>query len=134
MIICSYPIFLRWILYTIRLILPRGEYFHYSRETLTFLLDHPRRCYTTLFPSAHTWWLLVSVIVLNGADWVAYEVLNVSLTIPRRFKFVTLIVIHSTIIRPSMSLLQGRACWMGYSKHFAFEVEASISLTSPPSK
>ncbi|KAJ5987044.1 hypothetical protein N7451_011409 [Penicillium sp. IBT 35674x] len=71
-----YPIFLRWILYTIRLILPRGEYFHYSRETLTFLLDHPRRCYTTLFPSAHTWWLLVSVIVLNGADWVAYEVLN----------------------------------------------------------
>ncbi|KAJ5554281.1 hypothetical protein N7513_004240 [Penicillium frequentans] len=71
-----YPIFLRWILYAIRLILPRGEYFRYSRETLTFLLDHPRRCYTTLFPSAHTWWLLVSVIVLNGADWVAYEVLN----------------------------------------------------------
>ncbi|KAJ5904008.1 hypothetical protein N7504_006391 [Penicillium tannophilum] len=71
-----YPIFLRWILYTIRMLLPRGEYFHYSRETLTFLLDHPRRCYTTLFPSAHTWWLLVSVIALNGADWVAYEVLN----------------------------------------------------------
>ncbi|KAJ5663962.1 hypothetical protein N7507_004693 [Penicillium longicatenatum] len=71
-----YPIFLRWILYTIRLLLPRGDYYHYSRETLTFLLDHPRRCYTTLFPSAHTWWLLVSVIVLNGVDWVAYEVLN----------------------------------------------------------
>ncbi|KKA21189.1 hypothetical protein T310_4790 [Rasamsonia emersonii CBS 393.64] len=46
------------------------------RETLTFLLDHPRRCYTTLFPSKHTWWLLCSVIVLNGIDWVAFEVLN----------------------------------------------------------
>ncbi|KAJ5684619.1 Low-affinity potassium transport protein [Penicillium maclennaniae] len=57
-------------------ILPPGEYFHYLRETLTFLLEHPRRCYTTLFPSAHTWWLFLSVIVLNGIDWVAYEVLN----------------------------------------------------------
>lgn len=75
---CSYPVFLRWILSTILWILPRGEYFHYLRETLTFLLEHPRRCYTTLFPSAYTWWLFLSVIVLNGIDWVAYEVLNVS--------------------------------------------------------
>lgn len=106
--ICSYPIFLRWILYTIRMLLPRGEYFHYSRETLTFLLDHPRRCYTTLFPSAHTWWLLVSVIALNGADWVAYEVLNVSLASSRLFRIVMLIAIHSTIIRLSISLQKGR--------------------------
>ncbi|KAJ5771729.1 hypothetical protein N7520_002258 [Penicillium odoratum] len=47
-----------------------------SQRTLTFLLEHPRRCYTTLFPAAHTWWLLMSVIVLNGISWVAYEVLN----------------------------------------------------------
>ncbi|KAJ5619964.1 Low-affinity potassium transport protein [Penicillium lagena] len=71
-----YPIFLRWILYTIRLMLPDIEYFHNFRDTLTFLLDHPRRTYTSLFPSAHTWWLLLSVIVLNGIDWVAFEVLN----------------------------------------------------------
>ncbi|KAJ5289610.1 uncharacterized protein N7443_009863 [Penicillium atrosanguineum] len=71
-----YPVFLRWILSTMRRILPPGEYFHYLRETLTFLLEHPRRCYTTLFPSAHTWWLFLSVVVLNGVDWVAYEVLN----------------------------------------------------------
>ncbi|KAL1970417.1 hypothetical protein VTN77DRAFT_5578 [Rasamsonia byssochlamydoides] len=71
-----YPIFLRWSLYIMRLLLPNNEYFRDERETLTFLLDHPRRCYTTLFPSKHTWWLLCSVIVLNGIDWVAFEVLN----------------------------------------------------------
>ncbi|KAJ5832753.1 Low-affinity potassium transport protein [Penicillium riverlandense] len=74
---CSYPIFLRWILYTIRLILPDIEYYHRFRDTLTFLLDHPRRSYTALFPSAHTWWLLLSVVVLNGIDWIAFEVLNI---------------------------------------------------------
>lgn len=58
--------------------IPNHEYFDQFRDTLTFLLDHPRRSYTTLFPSAHTWWLLLSVIVLNGIDWVAFEVLNVS--------------------------------------------------------
>lgn len=35
------------------------------------------RCYTTLFPSSHTWWLLGVIICLNGIDWVAFEVLNV---------------------------------------------------------
>ncbi|GLI77562.1 hypothetical protein PoHVEF18_005853 [Penicillium ochrochloron] len=72
-----YPIFLRWILRAIRLMIPNHEYFDQFRDTLDFLLDHPRRSYTTLFPSAHTWWLLFSVIILNGIDWVAFEVLNV---------------------------------------------------------
>lgn len=53
---------------------------------MTFLLQHPRRCYTTLFPSRHTWWLLCSVIVLNGIDWVAFEILNVT-TRPIRLMF-----------------------------------------------
>lgn len=74
----SYPIFLRWTLRAIRLMTPDHEYFDQFRDTLDFLLDHPRRSYTTLFPSAHTWWLLLSVIVLNGIDWLAFEVLNVS--------------------------------------------------------
>ncbi|RHZ48063.1 hypothetical protein CDV55_100446, partial [Aspergillus turcosus] len=72
-----YPIFLRWILYAMLHLLPKHPYFQESRETLRFLLDHPRRCYTNLFPSLHTWWLLCSVVVLNGIDWVAFEVLNV---------------------------------------------------------
>ncbi|KAI2787901.1 Low-affinity potassium transport protein [Penicillium oxalicum] len=71
-----YPIFLRCIVKAIHLMLPKHAYFDQFRDTLTFLLNHPRRVYTTLFPSAHTWWLLLSVIVLNGIDWLAFEVLN----------------------------------------------------------
>ncbi|GAQ04952.1 low-affinity potassium transport protein [Aspergillus lentulus] len=72
-----YPIFLRWILYAMLRLLPKHPYFHESRGTLHFLLDHPRRCYTNLFPSPHTWWLLCAVVVLNGIDWVMFEVLNI---------------------------------------------------------
>ncbi|KAK9312153.1 cation transport protein-domain-containing protein [Lipomyces starkeyi] len=72
-----YPIFLRFILYTMRHALPNDEYFGDYHKTLQFLLDHPRRCYTNLFQSRQTWWLLCSVIVLNGIDWVAFEVLNI---------------------------------------------------------
>ena len=51
---------------------------HDHKHTLRFLLDHPRRCYTNLFPSRHTWWLLAVLIGLNATDWAAFEVLNVS--------------------------------------------------------
>jgi len=75
-----YPIFLRLIIWTLMKLLPGSERWKDSRETLTFLLDHPRRCYTNLFPSKHTWWLLWSVIVLNGTDWAAFEILNIGNT------------------------------------------------------
>lgn len=32
---------------------------------LDFLLEHPRRCFTHMFPAVHTLWLLLVVIVLN---------------------------------------------------------------------
>lgn len=86
----SYPIFLRWILRAIRLMIPDHEYFGQFSDTLDFLLDHPRRSYTTLFPSAQTWWLLLSVIVLNGIDWIAFEVLNVSCTVTRLYQSIML--------------------------------------------
>jgi len=73
-----YPVFLRWIVWTIRQMLPRNEEWSDARATLQFLLDHPRRCYTNLFPAEHTWWLLFSVIVLNGIDTVMFIILNVS--------------------------------------------------------
>ena len=65
-------------MWTLRNILPRWDHFAGYDKTLQFLLDHPRRCYTNLFPSAHTYWLLFSVVTLNSIDWIAFEVLNVS--------------------------------------------------------
>jgi potassium uptake Trk family protein len=40
------------------------------RNVLTFILDHPRRVYTNLFPSKQTWWLVLALVVLNGIDWI----------------------------------------------------------------
>lgn len=73
-----YPVFLRLIIWTLFSLLPDNEKFLEYKTTLRFLLDHPRRCYTNLFPARHTWWLLATLVVLNGTDWAAFEVLNVS--------------------------------------------------------
>jgi potassium uptake Trk family protein len=74
-----YPIFLRLIVWTMLKIVERldGEVWDERAATLRFLLNHPRRCYTNLFPSQHTWWLLLVVITLNGIDWAAFEILNI---------------------------------------------------------
>lgn len=71
-----YPIFLRLILFTIRALLPVR--FDDQKEIITFILNHPRRCYTSLFPSRQTWWVFGTVCILNGTDRLMFEVLNVS--------------------------------------------------------
>ena len=75
-----YPLFLRLLLWTIWKLLPASESYNDHKVTLRFLLDHPRRCYTNLFPARHTWWLFAAVVALNGIDWAAFEVLNVSMS------------------------------------------------------
>ncbi|KAL9087245.1 MAG: hypothetical protein Q9165_006739 [Trypethelium subeluteriae] len=45
-------------------------------EELKFLLDHPRRCFTLLFPSNATWWLFWVLILLNGIDLVFFIILD----------------------------------------------------------
>lgn len=32
--------------------------------------------YTNLFPARHTWYLLGTVIILNGIDWAGFELLS----------------------------------------------------------
>lgn len=48
-------------------------------EELKFLLDHPRRCFTLLFPRNATWWLFAILIALNGIDVIFFIILDVSL-------------------------------------------------------
>ncbi|CAK3950479.1 high-affinity potassium transport -like [Lecanosticta acicola] len=76
-----FPIFLRlivWCMYKlVKMNDAKSEEWAERARTLLFLLDHPRRCYTNLFPSRHTWWLLVAVVTLNGVDWAAFEILNI---------------------------------------------------------
>ncbi|EXK77899.1 hypothetical protein FOQG_17412 [Fusarium oxysporum f. sp. raphani 54005] len=60
-----YPIILRLVLWTISKLAPRRSSI---REPLSFLLNHPRRCYTLLFPSGPTWALFGILLTLNIVD------------------------------------------------------------------
>ena len=46
------------------------------KEVLAFLLDHPRRCFTLLFPSSATWWLFGILLGLNLLDLFFFLVLD----------------------------------------------------------
>ncbi|KAF7592281.1 hypothetical protein BBP40_000412 [Aspergillus hancockii] len=72
-----YPCFLRLIIWTLRRITPDRPGWETWRVTLDFILDHPRRVYTNLFPRRHTWYLLGTIIVLNGIDWAGFEILAI---------------------------------------------------------
>ncbi len=61
-------------------------------ESLGFLLDHPRRCFTLLFPSSETWWLFFVLISLNVFDLALFLILDFHADllegIPRGYKFL----------------------------------------------
>ncbi|KAK7900205.1 hypothetical protein LTR67_003951 [Exophiala xenobiotica] len=76
-----FPPFLRLILWTMKKMIPnrfQSQAWQRRRQTLGFCLDHPRRVYTNLFPATQTWWLVFSLVMLNGIDWVAFELLNIN--------------------------------------------------------
>ncbi|KAJ5795288.1 hypothetical protein N7457_001887, partial [Penicillium paradoxum] len=47
-------------------------------EELKFLLDHPRRCFTLLFPRNATWWLFAILVALNGIDLIFFVILDLN--------------------------------------------------------
>lgn len=71
----GFPIMLRFVIWITSLYVPRGSGVW---EELKFLLDHPRRCFTLLFPSRATWWLFWILVGLNGIDLVLFIILDVS--------------------------------------------------------
>ena len=72
------------------IVYPSPEDYSDHKATLRFVLQYPRRVYTNLFPSAPTWWLLFMLIILNGIDWAAFEIINIGNTavnsIPTHFR------------------------------------------------
>lgn len=68
-----YPVFLRLIIWTMYTLAPHKSSI---RETLLFLLNHPRRCYTLLFPSRPTWILFGIIFTLNFIDTLLIIVLD----------------------------------------------------------
>lgn len=68
-----YPILLRLSIWSVHKVTPKDSP---MQESLTFLLDHPRRVYTLLFPSMTTWILFGILFILNFVDTLLIVVLD----------------------------------------------------------
>ena len=71
----GFPIMLRFVIWMASKIVPYGSG---TWEELKFLLDHPRRCFTLLFPSKATWWLFWILVLLNVVDLVFFVILDLN--------------------------------------------------------
>ncbi|KAI9852001.1 MAG: low affinity potassium transporter [Thelocarpon superellum] len=71
----GFPCMLRFVIWLASLVTPRDGAVW---EELRFLLDHPRRCFTLLFPSQATWWLFWILVLLNGLDLIFFVVLDLN--------------------------------------------------------
>lgn len=74
----GFPIMLRIIIWVTSKYVPRTSGIW---EELKFLLDHPRRCFTLLFPAKATWWLFWILVILNGLDLVFFIILDLGNTV-----------------------------------------------------
>ncbi|KAI8997870.1 cation transport protein-domain-containing protein [Pilobolus umbonatus] len=70
----AFAIVLRFIIWTCYKLTPKSKIM--TRETYRYLLDHPRRCFTTLFPAVQTWWLLIILIAITLVELVCFLALN----------------------------------------------------------
>ncbi|KAJ3511772.1 hypothetical protein NLJ89_g3904 [Agrocybe chaxingu] len=71
----AYPIFLRFLIWTLSKVVGMKSQLY---APLRFLLDHPRRCFTHLFPSHQTWFLLTVVLGLTLIDWFSFLILDLN--------------------------------------------------------
>ena len=71
----GFPCMLRFCIWVTSKLVPVGSGVW---EELRFLLDHPRRCFTLLFPSGATWWLFVILVILNGLDLIFFVILDLN--------------------------------------------------------
>lgn len=70
----GFPCMLRFLIWIFTKLVPRDSSVW---EELKFLLDHPRRCFTLLFPADATWWLFWILVLLNGIDVIFFIILDV---------------------------------------------------------
>lgn len=68
-----HPIILRFVIWASHKLLPKKSS---VQESLCFLLNHPRRCYTLLFPGSTTWVLFGILFLLNFVDVLLIVVLD----------------------------------------------------------
>ncbi|RPA86361.1 hypothetical protein BJ508DRAFT_322019 [Ascobolus immersus RN42] len=69
----AFPCLLRFIIWVLHKITPEDSS---VKESLHFLLDHPRRCFTLMFPAGATWALFGILVLLNAADTILFVALD----------------------------------------------------------
>ncbi|PKX98761.1 potassium transporter [Aspergillus novofumigatus IBT 16806] len=91
----GFPCMLRLIIWLLSKLAPYGNALN---EELQYLLDHPRRCFTLLFPSGESWRLLGVLILLNGFDFTVFCTLsNIASTRTAGFSVTPLADIHPAV-------------------------------------
>lgn len=112
----GFPVLLRFIIYCSSKLVPKNSGIW---EELRFLLDHPRRCFTLLFPATATWWLFWVLVLLNGVDLVFFIILDVSCLlclVPMSMKILTFqLVRESSRNGPSSECSSSRRLVPSYS-------------------
>ncbi|KAH8731780.1 high affinity potassium transport protein [Phaeosphaeriaceae sp. PMI808] len=85
----GFPCMLRFVIWLCSRCIPKSSG---KWEELKFLLDHPRRCFTLLFPSKANWWLFWVLILLNGIDLIFFIILDLNdetvVALPPAFRFL----------------------------------------------
>jgi Trk-type K+ transport system membrane component len=85
----GFPCMLRLVIWIGSKVTPTGSRLW---EEFRFLLDHPRRCFTLLFPRKATWWLFFVLVVLNGIDIIFFVLLDLHdstvTSLPPAFQFL----------------------------------------------
>ncbi|KAF9891468.1 low affinity potassium transporter [Aspergillus nanangensis] len=71
----GFPCMLRWIIWMLSKVVRKETPLW---EELKFLLDHPRRCFTLLFPRNATWWLFAILVALNAIDLIFFVILDLN--------------------------------------------------------
>lgn len=71
----GFPVMLRFVIWLLTKFSATGSP---MSDELRFLLDHPRRCFTLLFPSRANWWLFWILVLLNGIDLVFFIILDLN--------------------------------------------------------
>jgi len=71
----GFPCMLRFVIWCVSIVVPKGSGVY---EELRFLLDHPRRCFTLMFPAKATWWLFWILVLLNGIDLIFFIILDLN--------------------------------------------------------
>lgn len=79
----GFPVALRGIIYVLKKFSSPLTMRH---QSLSFLLDHPRRCFTMLFPGPANTWLVIVLFSLLLSYWILFIILDISST---QFDYMT---------------------------------------------